>query len=458
MITPMAFTAERPDRAAARGGRAGRLSDDRLRVFLGRVRRPGARVPDARARQPPGRARTRGDARDLGALARAGVSAAGMRFVAAPEYPVFPTRERPLQPYEAVVRATGSTREAIARAAARRGRARHPHARPGDGRPSSSGCRSRRSCPTSTRSGARAFRPTRSARGRRAAGRRALWRAFERPSRAGCGGVATSSTRPGAARARPGGAAARRVSASELCIVGDIPGARVPAALAAGTHVVGPLLWEPPCDEWSRPGRGPARARRAVDRAGSRARLLRAALAGLAGEPVRVLAASNRRPLLRPAPRCRPTPDLSIGSPTRARCRIALVICHAGHGTMARALACGSPGAGGPPLRRHGRERCARRLGGGRSPAALATARTADAAPRGAPRARRSIAARASRPAGGVGGGKRRRDPSREAGRRARPQPPRWALTNSISSGSSLSTRSIASPEQLQRSITARPA
>ena len=41
------------------------------------------------------------------------VEAAGMRFVAAPEYPVFPTRERPLQPYEAVVRATAQTRPAV---------------------------------------------------------------------------------------------------------------------------------------------------------------------------------------------------------------------------------------------------------------------------------------------------------------------------------------------------------
>src|SRR5262249_48906287 len=33
----------------------------------------------------------------------------GMRFVAAPEYHVFPTLQRPLKPYEAVVRATQDT-------------------------------------------------------------------------------------------------------------------------------------------------------------------------------------------------------------------------------------------------------------------------------------------------------------------------------------------------------------
>ena len=36
-----------------------------------------------------------------------------MSFVPAPEYPVFPTRERPLKPYEAVVRATDKTRRGL---------------------------------------------------------------------------------------------------------------------------------------------------------------------------------------------------------------------------------------------------------------------------------------------------------------------------------------------------------
>src|ERR1700744_1993202 len=44
---------------------------------------------------------------------RGHVEAAGMRFAAAPEYPVFPTRERPLSPYEAVVAAVADTRPAV---------------------------------------------------------------------------------------------------------------------------------------------------------------------------------------------------------------------------------------------------------------------------------------------------------------------------------------------------------
>ena len=36
-----------------------------------------------------------------------------MRFAAAPEYEVFPSRDKPLKPYVAAVRASGSTREVI---------------------------------------------------------------------------------------------------------------------------------------------------------------------------------------------------------------------------------------------------------------------------------------------------------------------------------------------------------
>src|SRR5205085_10427908 len=72
-------------------------------------------------------------------------------------------------------------------------------------------------------------------------------------------------------------------------------------------------------------------------------RLLRATLAGLADLPVRVLATWNRRP-----------PDGPLDVPANARLvewvsysrtmpRCDLVVCHAGHGTVARALTCGCP-------------------------------------------------------------------------------------------------------------------
>ena len=55
-----------------------------------------------------------------------------------------------------------------------------------------------------------------------------------------------------------------------------------------------------------------------------------------------------------------------------ARC--ALVICHGGHGTVARALAARRAGAGGAAQRRYGRERGPNRLGGGRRAVAVAAA------------------------------------------------------------------------------------
>jgi UDP:flavonoid glycosyltransferase YjiC (YdhE family) len=75
-------------------------------------------------------------------------------------------------------------------------------------------------------------------------------------------------------------------------------------------------------------------------------RLLRAALAGLAGLPVRVLAARNRHP-------GRPGTEWSSAVPANATLvdwvsysqvmpQSAIVVCHGGHGTMARALASGA--------------------------------------------------------------------------------------------------------------------
>jgi UDP:flavonoid glycosyltransferase YjiC (YdhE family) len=69
--------------------------------------------------------------------------------------------------------------------------------------------------------------------------------------------------------------------------------------------------------------------------------MLRAALEGLADAPVRVLGTWNRRLPSRPLPvpdNARLVPWLSYAR-TMPRCDV--VICHAGHGTLARALASG---------------------------------------------------------------------------------------------------------------------
>ena len=72
--------------------------------------------------------------------------------------------------------------------------------------------------------------------------------------------------------------------------------------------------------------------------------MLRAALAGLADEPVRVLATTNRRgePFgdLAVPPNARVVDWLSY---TRTMPHCAAVVCHAGHGTVVRALASGVP-------------------------------------------------------------------------------------------------------------------
>ena len=70
-------------------------------------------------------------------------------------------------------------------------------------------------------------------------------------------------------------------------------------------------------------------------------RLLRAALRGLAGAPVRVLATWNRRPPPEPVDVPANARLVEWLSYARTMPRCELVLCHGGHGTTARALAAG---------------------------------------------------------------------------------------------------------------------
>ncbi|HEV3128345.1 MAG TPA: glycosyltransferase, partial [Solirubrobacteraceae bacterium] len=85
----------------------------RLRIFLGAFGDPGHAFPMLALGE---RLAARGHQVTLETWERwrEHVEAGGMTFVPAPEYPVFPTRERPLLPYEAVVLATAETRPAVA--------------------------------------------------------------------------------------------------------------------------------------------------------------------------------------------------------------------------------------------------------------------------------------------------------------------------------------------------------
>jgi MGT family glycosyltransferase len=275
---------------------------------------------------------------------RRDVEAAGMRFTPAPEYPVFPTRERPLSPYEAVVAAVGDSRPALAAAtpdvvvhdvltlapalcaelegvpSATLIPHLYPVGEPGLP-PFGLGAR-----PPRTRAGAR------------------LWRRLD-PLVAG--GLARGRRELNDARRRLGLAPTERLlggQSAELVLVATFPQLEYPRAWPAHVHLIGPLPWEP----GGPPVTPPAGEDPLVLVATSTAqdpdnRLLRAALTGLAREPVRLLAVWNGRPMsppLRIPANARVVPWLSY-----ARCMrdCMLVVCHGGSGTIARALASGVP-------------------------------------------------------------------------------------------------------------------
>jgi UDP:flavonoid glycosyltransferase YjiC (YdhE family) len=86
---------------------------DRLRFFLGAFGEPGHAFPML-ALGAELAARGHEVTYETWSRWREHVEAAGMRFVPAPEYPLFPGDGEPFEMYEAVVRATGVTRRAVA--------------------------------------------------------------------------------------------------------------------------------------------------------------------------------------------------------------------------------------------------------------------------------------------------------------------------------------------------------
>jgi UDP:flavonoid glycosyltransferase YjiC (YdhE family) len=288
------------------------------------------------------------------------VQAQGMRFAAAPEYQVFPNGPEPLDFYVAVVHATRDTLALLeqsapevvvadiltlapALAAEIHGVAFAtliPHVYP-DAEP---------------------HFPVYSlgARLPRTAFGRLMWRASQRAVAVGLerGRVQLNDT-----RARLGlaplpyfhGGISRR-----LALVATLPALEYPRAWPEHVHVVGPLMWEPPAAElqaYPSPGStsvgavaapGSAPELPLVLVAPSTAQdpghhLLHSALEGLAELPVRVLGTWNGRlpsaPLRVPA-NARVLPWVTY-SRTMPLC--AAVVCHAGHGTLVRALTSGAP-------------------------------------------------------------------------------------------------------------------
>lgn len=272
------------------------------------------------------------------------VEESGMRFVAAPEYPVFPTQERPLQPYEAVVRAATQTRRAISEM--------RPHAVVHDILTLAPALAAElERVPAATLIphvypvGEPGFPPYAfGARLPRTRLGRVGWRALDRPVSAG---LRRGRAELNDARARLGlppvdhlhGGLSRR-----LTIVGAFPQLEYPRRWPGWVQVVGPLMWEPPYHEVDPPpGDDPLVLVAPSTAQDPEHALLRAAVGGLARERVQVLAALNRRPLSAPLavpPNARLVDWVSY---SRSMERAALVICHAGHGTLVRALSSGCP-------------------------------------------------------------------------------------------------------------------
>jgi MGT family glycosyltransferase len=128
----------------------------------------------------------------------------------------------------------------------------------------------------------------------------------------------------------------------ELALVATFPQLEYPRVWPEHVHVVGPLMWEPPAPEVELPpGEEPLVLVAPSTAQDPDHRLLRAALRGLADAPVRVLATWNRRlpPRSLPVPANARVAEWVSYSRTMPRCDA--VICHAGHGTLARALAAG---------------------------------------------------------------------------------------------------------------------
>ena len=267
----------------------------------------------------------------------------GLGFAAAPEYHVFPTRERPLKPYEAVARATVTTRELVrelapdvvvsdiltlapALAAELEGvpwatLIPHVDPRPAPGFP-----------PYSL--GARLPRT--------GFGRRAWTLADPIVSR----GLELGREELNETRRRLGLPPLDHVHGGisrQLALVATFPQLEYPRPPDPTTHVVGPLQWQPPTEPTRLPpGDGPLVLVAPSTSQDPSHRMLRTALDGLAGLPVRVLATYNAR-----------LPDRPIRVPANASLvawvnyaaampRCAAVVCHAGHGTVARALSSGA--------------------------------------------------------------------------------------------------------------------
>jgi UDP:flavonoid glycosyltransferase YjiC (YdhE family) len=279
------------------------------------------------------------------------VEAEGMAFAPAPEYQVFPQGPEPLDFYEAVVHAAQDTLPLVRELA--------PEAVVSDIltlapalAAEMEGCRWATLIPHVYPHG-RPEHPIYSlgARMPRSSAGRAMWR---RAQPVVARGLERGRNELNETRARLGLPALGHVHGGisrQLAIVATFPQLEYPRRWPEHVHVVGPLMWEPPAEadapldslgEEVESAEEPPLVLVAPSTAqDAEHRLLRGSLRGLADAPVRVLATWNRRlpsePL--PVPANARVVDWVVYSRTMPRC--AVVVCHAGHGTLVRALSCG---------------------------------------------------------------------------------------------------------------------
>jgi UDP:flavonoid glycosyltransferase YjiC (YdhE family) len=270
------------------------------------------------------------------------VEAEGLTFAAAPEYEVFPSGPEPLDFYEAVVHATRDTLPLV--------RELEPEVVVADiltlaPALAAEICEMPRATliPHVYPHGEQHF-PIYSlgARLPRTAAGRAMWRRAQSPINRG---LELGRTELNQVRTRLGLPELDYVHGGisrELALVATFPQLEYPRAWPANVHVVGPLMWEPPArDVELPPGDAPLVLIAPSTAQDAEHTLLRAALRGLADAPVRVLATWNRRlpshPL--PVPANARVVDWVSYARTMPACDV--VVCHAGHGTLVRALSCG---------------------------------------------------------------------------------------------------------------------
>lgn len=266
----------------------------------------------------------------------------GMRFAAAPEYQVFPQGPEPLDFYEAVVHATRDTQPLVCELAPELVVADILTLAPALAA-ELEGVRCATLIPHVYPHNEPHF-PIYSlgARLPRTAAGRALWRRAQRPVVLG---LQRGRRELNATRERLGLAPVERLHggiSTDLALVATFPQLEYERRWPAHAHVVGPLMWEPPAAEVELPeGEQPLVLVAPSTAQDAEHCLLRTALRGLADAPVRVLATWNRRlpPVPLPVPANARAVEWVSYSRTMPRCD--LVVCHAGHGTLVRALSSG---------------------------------------------------------------------------------------------------------------------